>query len=298
MIILYFPFFWIWILFKLLSCKPTVVHACDLDTVIPAYIYKLLFRKKLIFDVFDRYAMAYIPPKYHILYSIVNLLEEFVARRADMLVTVSLKLQSTFKSLRDYCIIMNCPEDSFAEKQHVQNDVFTLVYTGAIVRNRGLERMTAAIKGVSGVELVIAGRVIDKALLDQILGSSNIRYKGLLSPEYALLLEADSDAMVILYDLKDPINNFAMPNKLFEAMMFGLPVIANVAEEVIKAVDCGIVVDYNDIDQIRDAVISIRDDSELRRHFRTNSRKAFLQKYSWTIMEKELYRIYENLVVS
>jgi hypothetical protein len=33
-----------------------VVHACDLDVILPCYVYKKLFRKKLVFDILDRYA--------------------------------------------------------------------------------------------------------------------------------------------------------------------------------------------------------------------------------------------------
>ena len=101
-LVAYFPLFWIWILIKLFMYRPKVVHACDLDTVIPCYIYKIIFRKKLVFDVFDRYAMAYIPPKFKTLYSLVNLLEEIFAGKADVLINVwkiAMDIQKKAKSL-------------------------------------------------------------------------------------------------------------------------------------------------------------------------------------------------------
>src|SRR2546425_13352653 len=45
-IILHYPLFWLWIFAQLSILKPTVVHACDLDTVIPCYFYKIIFGKK------------------------------------------------------------------------------------------------------------------------------------------------------------------------------------------------------------------------------------------------------------
>jgi glycosyltransferase involved in cell wall biosynthesis len=298
-LVLYLPLFWTWILIMLFIHRPRVVHACDLDTVLPSYIYKVIFKKKLIFDVFDRYAMAYIPQKFRRTYSIVNRIEESLGKRADVLITVSSGLLKSFKKkLKDFAIVMNCPEDSFIELEKRQNAVFTLVYTGAIVKNRGLENISAAIKHIDNVLLIIAGRVIDEELLDHLLKLSNIQYKGLLHPDDALLLEAGADALVILYDLRDPINNFSMPNKLFEAMMFGLPMITNVAPVVVKALDCGIIVEYNNINQIREAVLILRDNIGLRKQFGINSRTAFLKKYNWKMMENELYKIYENLLRS
>ena len=86
------------------------------------------------------------------------------------------------------------------------------------------------------------------------------------------------------------------PNKLFEAMMLGVPIITNVAPELVNEVNCGIMVEYNNINQIKEAVISLRDNIDLRRKLGTNGRKAFIQKYNWTIMEQELYKIYGNLL--
>src|SRR6185436_5419427 len=49
----YMSLFWIWVFFMLLIYRPKVVHACDLDTVAPCYLFRILFRRKLVFDVFD-----------------------------------------------------------------------------------------------------------------------------------------------------------------------------------------------------------------------------------------------------
>ena len=277
-LLFYLPLFWIWVFAMLFICRPRIVHACDLDTVFPCYIYKLIFRKKMIFDVFDRYAMAYIPQKYRRTYSIVNKIEESFGRRADVLITVSIELLNSFQNkLRDFAIVMNCPEDSLVHLEQRRNTQFTLVYTGAIVKNRGLENIAAAITHIDNVVFHLAGRVIDEALLEDLLKLSKIQYKGLLHTDDALIVGSIGDAMIILYDLRDPINNFAMPNKLFEVMMFGLPVITNVALEVVKAWDCGITVEYNNINQIKESVMILRDNTELCDRFGLNSRQHLLK---------------------
>jgi glycosyltransferase involved in cell wall biosynthesis len=246
-LVLYFPLYWAWIISQLFMYRPKVVHACDLDSVIPSYIYKIIFRKKLVFDVCDRYAMGYIPPKFRTLYSLVNSLEELIGKEADMLITVYDKLLETFRRKPKHsAIIMNCVEDHAMHRDKSKdNDLLTLVYTGNIRRDRGLDKIAAAIKDLDDVELVIAGKVIDKEVQDQISHIPNVKYKGVLQVSDALALEACSDVMLSLYDLKVPMNNFSWGNKLFEAMMLGIPIITNVSADVINEVGCGIMVDYN-----------------------------------------------------
>jgi len=292
----YLPLFWAWIFFKLIDYRPKIVHAIDLDTVIPCYLYKILFRKKLVFDVCDRFAMSRIPPKNSLLYHLVNFLEEKYCKKADFLVAVSQKLLDTIQNKPKKCaIVMNCPVKQDVDRNKHKNTNLILVSTGHIIKQRGLGQITSAIKDLSGVELYFAGRVIEKEFLDELLKMPNVKYKGFLPLEDAFSLTANSDVMVILYDLEKPINKIAMPNKIFEAMMFGLPIITNVASEIINECGCGIIVDYKNLNQIKSAIIRLRDDDELRKRLIENGKNSFEQKYNWHNVEKELFRVYENL---
>ncbi len=294
-LVFYFPIFWTWILLQLFYLRPQIVHACDLDTVVPCFIYKLMLRRKLIFEVFDRYAMVNVPRKYKRLYSIVNSAEDFFSKRADILVTVSEKLLKTFRFRTSrYAIVMNCPEDR--TEISPKHNIFTVVYTGPIVKTRGLEVLAKAISELKDVRLVVAGRIYDDEMLKRISSTPNVQYEGVLSPTESLSLEGQADVMGILYDLRIPINNYAMPNKIFEAMMLSIPVVTNLAEEIINEYDCGIMVDYDDVNEVRQAIIKLRDDPELRHKLGKNGRKAFGEKYNWPVMEKEYYEIYNNLL--
>jgi glycosyltransferase involved in cell wall biosynthesis len=297
-LIVYFPLFWAWILVQLFIHKPKVVHACDLDTIVPGYIYKLLRGKKLIFDVSDRYAMAYIPPKFKRLYSVVNSLEDFFAYRADVLLNVSDDLERTFPRKPESCAtIMNCSEDLDVSNNKSENNVLTIAFTGHVRRGRGLEQMVAAIRDLNDVELVVAGQVWDKSLLNEILKTPNVKYRGFLSSREALILSANSDVMVALYDPNHyAINKFAMGVKIFEAMMCGVPLVTNVAQDLISKEGCGILVEYNSVDQVKATIIRLRDSTELRRTLGINGRKAFLERYNWNAMEQRLYEIYDKLL--
>jgi len=101
--------------------------------------------------------------------------------------------------------------------------------------------------------------------------------------------------MIGMYDLNVPWNSITAPSKHFEAMMCGIPIITNASAELVKDVGCGIIVDYDDVEQIRAAITSLRN-TELRTKLGNNGRIAFLEKYNWTKMEEKLYEVYENLM--
>jgi len=298
----YLLIFWIWVFIKLCAFRPKAVHACNLDSVLPSYFYKLLFRKKLVFDVFDRYAMAYIPRNrnffFKMLYSFVNWVEEEFAMRSDVLVNVSDEMLTTYKKRPKNCTaIMNCSEDHIINRLKEDRRGFKLLFTGHLRPGRGLEILPDIVKGLKDTQLIITGRVEDKKLLNKIEGISNIIYKGFLDHEEVLDLEANSDAMVALYDLNlQTQNKYVMGNKLFEAMMFGVPLITNIAQEIVNETDCGIIVDYDNSEQVQEAIIKLRDDPELRKKLGANGRKAFLEKYNWNLMEKKLYMVYDSLL--
>ena len=101
--------------------RPKVIHACDFEAIPPCHLYKMIFRNKLVFDVFDRYAMAYIPRKnafFRKLYSFTNSIEERLAEGADVLISVSDESINTFQRKPKKCLaILNCAEDYVIDRR-------------------------------------------------------------------------------------------------------------------------------------------------------------------------------------
>jgi glycosyltransferase involved in cell wall biosynthesis len=298
------PIFWVWVFVKLCIYKPKVIHACNLDSVLPCYLYKVLFRKKLIFDVLDRFAMPYVPKNRNWLFrmysSVACSIEESFAKNSDALLGVSDKIFLTFRKKPRRCItIMNCCTDRMINKSRSETNNFKLLFTSHIRSGRGLELLSNLVTELKDTELIIAGRMRDRYLLDKITRIPNIKYLGLLDPDRLLDLELSSAVLVALYDSSlQPIHNYGMANKILEAMMCGLPVITNIAHEIVNDTGCGIIVDYDNEEQIKKAIVRLRDNPELRKRLGDNARKAFLQKYNWPNMEDKLFKIYEELLGS
>ena len=110
-------------------------------------------------------------------------------------------------------------------------------------------------------------------------------------------LELSSDAIIALYDFNlQTQHEYGMANKILEAMMCGLPVITNIVDEIINETGCGILVEYDNTKQIKEAIIVLRDNPEVRTRLGNNGRRAFLEKYNWMAMEDKLFKSYETLL--
>lgn len=294
---IYLPIFWSWVFTNLLIHRPKVVHAFDLDTVLPCYIYKKLFRKKLIFDIVDRYAMTFIPKKFHKLCSMVNMIEEAFSKRSDILMTLSENVLNSFRNKPNKTsVILNCPEDYTNKRDRREDEYFVLGYSGDIIKGRGLEQIVTALTNLKDVKLYIYGPIVDKKLFDEVTALTNIEYKGFLRilDDYHRAI-INTDAIIAIYTKENPSHEITMHNKTLEAMMGGIPIITNLSPNLVKEIGFGMIVEFGNIDQIKSAITRLRDDPELRKRLGNNGRKAYLEKYNWSIMERKLYVVYEDL---
>jgi glycosyltransferase involved in cell wall biosynthesis len=106
----------------------------------------------------------------------------------------------------------------------------------------------------------------------------------------------------MLFRFSDPAlptkNKYASPNKLFEAMMCGKPILVSDNSSMARIVrhnKCGLVIPYGDVGAIRDAIVKLMTNPGLQEELGINGRKAYEEKYSWTIMENRLVTAYKNL---
>ena len=89
-----------------------------------------------------------------------------------------------------------------------------------------------------------------------------------------------------------------LPNKLFDYMLLGLPVIASDLPEirsVVTSADCGILINPEDINEIVDAIAYLFDHPDKARKMGVNGRRAVLEHYNWSRMESDLLQAYRNL---
>ncbi len=94
-------------------------------------------------------------------------------------------------------------------------------------------------------------------------------------------------------------NTSCLPNKLFDYMLVGLPVIASnfpLYREVVEGSHCGLIVDPSKPPEIARAMEYLIEHPDEARRMGENGRRAVLEKYNWEAESKELLRIYDEVL--
>ena len=91
---------------------------------------------------------------------------------------------------------------------------------------------------------------------------------------------------------------YSLPNKLYEYMMAGVPIVSSNFPElrrVIEEVHCGITVDPENPGGIAAAVEKLAADPELRRRMADSGRKNAMNRYNWEPQKNKLINLYEEV---
>jgi glycosyltransferase involved in cell wall biosynthesis len=152
---------------------------------------------------------------------------------------------------------------------------------GGINIDRGAEELIDAVRMTEKVSLIIAGsgdvipelksRVLNYGLSDRIKFFSARPWNELMR------LTKSADAGVCLEKGTSINYRFCLPNKLFDYISAGIPVISGNLPEISKIVssnDCGIIIPEVTTQEISRAIIKLRDNPDLLNSYRQNSLKA------------------------
>lgn len=103
--------------------------------------------------------------------------------------------------------------------------------------------------------------------------------------------------LVVFQPARNHIN--AQPNKLFEYMAAGLPVIASefpLWKTIVEGENCGICVNPLDVESVRTACVFLMENDEIAESLGKNGRRAIEEKYNWNCEEEKLVSLYRELI--
>lgn len=162
-----------------------------------------------------------------------------------------------------------------------------VVYVGQLSLARGAADLIAMAKllredGI-GVDIVGAADAGVRPLLREAHRAGELCWYGFVPNDRALrIAEGAIAGLSLLHDA--PNYRHSMPTKVVEYMARGLPVITTptpVAERIVNAARCGMVVPYEDPEAAARAVRLLRDDPELRRAMGERGHEAARLQYHW-----------------
>jgi glycosyltransferase involved in cell wall biosynthesis len=182
-----------------------------------------------------------------------------------------------------------------------------LVYLGLLEMSRGLQDVIAACAILAGegqrVRLLIIGSGRDEAILrkrasETGLSDSVVRFAGFVPHAEAMRMLGSSDIGMLPIHVNDHMNT-TVPNKLFDYMSVGLPVITSdsaPSARVVSETGCGEVFRARDVGDLVRAIKALADPA-VRRVKGDAGRAAVMARYNWENDARVLLNAIENHAV-
>ena len=173
-------------------------------------------------------------------------------------------------------------------------------YTGGITQERGIINIVKALKDINST-LSLAGPVDQEEYLDKMKSLKEwgkVDYLGMVSRTYVGEIMSESIAGIVTF-LPMPNHINAQPNKIFEYMSSGIPVIGSdfdLWKSIIVDNDCGLCVNPENPEEIGTAMEYLQKNPEIAIKMGENGKKAVLEKYNWDIEKEKLYKIYKKIL--
>lgn len=256
---------WMWFVFKYLKKHKdvTTIHACDLNVAFPAAIYKRYFNKKvvLIFDACDWFSDNF--AGYTILCRLLRKMEHFAYKQSNELIICEeeRKAQIQFELPKEPLILPNIPEictsipEIKQDKYSFDNNLVTVGYFGGFSKARFLPELLELTE-TGKFNLLIAGygETSIEEQCEKANNLPNVKYFGRLDSEEGLLMSKHADIIYTMYCKTNPNHIYAAPNKYYEALMLGKPLLTTegiiIADKVRKN-DIGFVSDETKKDLLK-----------------------------------------------
>lgn len=179
----------------------------------------------------------------------------------------------------------------------------TILYLGGLMADRGLEQLVDATARIAGshptAHLALLGDgALARPLMDRARAAGIGDRLHVLRPvPPGEVIAYARDATVGVSPIIPSCLNyrFSLPNKLFQSMAAGLPVIASdfpQVQEVVEATGAGRCVDMQDPSALAIALAAMLDDRDAARAMGQRGRRAVEERFNWETSERALLDLY------
>lgn len=192
------------------------------------------------------------------------------------------------------------PRDRALVKRYDLAHKFVVGYAGAIGPSNAVEDNVPAAarilleRGRDDIVFVIAGDGKSMpALKERTADLPNVRLVGSLPKSEVPRLTRTADALMVLFADK-PILATNSPNKLFDGLASGRPMIVNSAgwtREIVEDTECGIYVPAEDGEALANAIEKLADDRALRKRMEVNARATAEQRFARDLLAEQVLTV-------
>jgi glycosyltransferase involved in cell wall biosynthesis len=303
-VLFYMPVWWCFEFCWLMGNRWDVVHAMDFDTAPPAILAAKLKRKPAVYELADVYEDMLPLPR--LVRTIAVKIDKALLRCSSaVILSDEARVEELGGIPNSRVIVINNSPPDLAEKPTAsprEGKAFTIFYSSSLhsERQAHLDNVFGAVRDIDGVKLVIAGYGSQVGEVERWASEmpGKVQFLGRVAYTEALEKTMTADLVISLYDPVLLNTRYASGNKLFEAMMCGKPLLMSqgtVMADTVERENCGLVINPGSVENIKEAIIKLKDAPELCRQLGANGRKAYEQKYSWETMQQRLLGLYREL---
>lgn len=246
----------------------TLIHACDIDAIIPALFIGKILGKTVVFDIFDW--ISSLTGK-GIIYKIVELVQNLSFKWSDHVILCEEERKKQARTTnKNVHVLPNIP-DSKTEYdtdtlEITQRDLhaykYVISYVGIFDRDRGLENLLQVVSERPEICLNIAGFGVLEDIVNRYAKKyANIKCWGRVEYPVGQAIQKNSSLIAAMYYLTSPLHKYAAPNKYYESLILEVPMITTEKTLVgakVRKYDTGFV-----LDETKEALSALLDQDEL-----------------------------------
>lgn len=279
-----------------------VLHCHDLD----AALIGILIRKprtRVIFDEHDLFSLYFRNRRGWFSRNVVGWMVECLESVVVKIVDRHIVTTRAFKEFRGpserITVITNAPLDGYFENTTKSNcAVLRVGYVGGLNYLEELQLLLDAASDLLGVRVLVSGGGRHFVLLrDKYSNIENITFTGPYAPESVAKPYSEVDVSYAFYHTDTGL--YALPNKFFESMMSGTPVIVNALSEAAKFVveeGTGYLLSEGTVMALRELLKRIAHDRQ-ELIAKANNVGRVRNDYTWQVNAERLLEMYRGLAV-
>lgn len=295
---------------RLLGCDFRILHCHDLWVLPASAVAACLKRCRLIYDAHEYYRGLEIFLRKKMAGIIWTITEWIFIKRVDTLIAINHYHAKLFRNSYPFLdrnfILFNYPSAeaiALVEKPPVFRErEKKVVFQGILKDGRALPNVIQAMEAVSAGKLEFLGHGEIETELQQLTAGKNLQdrviFRGKMDWNSLLQETKKARAGLVLFQPRSQNYAFAAPNKFFEYVMAGTPVIASdiaTFRDLNAEFEVALLISPESVKDISEAVTLLLNDEDCWNRLHENCLQA-RKKWNWEAQEKVLFDIYRDLL--